>query len=87
MRLSRTTRGNITLLPRGDPSKARCYVQVIIDNVVRYETGGSLPVFDLRSLDAVIIAGIEFYTVASTPLELNRGGNVPCGTLLIWLQH
>lgn len=55
--------------------------------MVRYETGGSLPVFDLRSLDAVIIAGIEFYTVASTPLELNRGGNVPCGTLLIWLQH
>jgi len=55
--------------------------------VVRYETGGSLPVFDLRSLDAVMIAAIEFYTVASTPREFNRGGNAPCGTLLIWLQH
>ncbi|WP_373061427.1 carboxypeptidase-like regulatory domain-containing protein [Gemmatimonas sp.] len=82
-----SARGNITLHPDADPSKLRCYVQVIVDNVVRYETGGILPLFDLRSLDAFMIAGIEFYTVASTPIEFNRGGNAPCGTLLIWMQN
>lgn len=77
------SRGRISV-QRGNP---QCFVQVIIDNVVRYETGGSLPLFDLRSLDASMIAAVEFYTVSTTPSEFNRGGNAPCGTLLIWLQH
>jgi hypothetical protein len=77
------SRGRISV-QRGD---AQCFVQVIIDNVVRYTTGGSLPLFDLRSLDPSMIAAIEFYTVATTPSEFNRGGNAPCGTLLIWLQN
>lgn len=78
-----SSRGRISVV-RGDQ---RCFVQVIVDNVVRYETGGSLPHFDLRSIDPTMIAAIEFYTVSSTPHEFNRGGNAPCGTLLIWTQH
>jgi hypothetical protein len=43
--------------------------------------------FDLRSLDPSMIAAVEFYTVATTPSEFNRGGNALCGPLLIWLQN
>ncbi len=82
-----SARGNVTLHPDGGASKVRCYVQVIVDNVVRYETGGRMELFDLRSLDAGMIAGIEFYTVTSTPIEFNRGGKAPCGTLSIGMQN
>jgi hypothetical protein len=78
-----SSRGRISVI-RGDP---RCFVQVIVDNVVRYENGGSLPPFDLRSIDPAMIAAVEFYTVSTTPTEFNRGGNAPCGTLLIWMQN
>ena len=83
MRVLGSSRGRVSIV-RGD---ARCFVQVIVDNVVRYETNGSLPYFDLRTLDPGMIAAIEFYTVAATPLEFNRGGNASCGTLLIWMQN
>lgn len=83
-RIAGSARGNISILPRGD---GRCYVQVIVDNVVRYQTGGTLPPFDLRSLDPAMIAAIEYYTPSSTPAEFNRGSTAACGTLLIWLQH
>jgi hypothetical protein len=83
-RVAGSSRGNISILPRGD---SRCFVQVIVDNVIRYQTGGTLPPFDLRSLDPGMIAGIEFYTPSSTPAEFNRGSTAACGTLLIWLQH
>lgn len=81
--LGGSSRGPISVL-RGDQ---RCFVQVIVDNVLRYQSGGSLPPFDLRSLDPAMIAGVEFYTVSSTPSEFNRGGNAPCGTLVLWLQN
>jgi hypothetical protein len=78
-----SSRGRISVI-RGDP---RCFVQVIVDNVVRYENGRSLPPFDLRSIDPAMVAAVEFYTVSSMPLEFNRGGNAPCGTLVIWMQN
>lgn len=86
-RIAGSARGNISLSPRANAGQARCYVQVIVDNVIRYQTGGTLPPFDLRSLDPAMIAGIEFYTPSSTPAEFNRGSTAACGTLLIWLQH
>lgn len=79
-----SARGNISIVPRGD---SRCLVQVIVDNVIRYRTGGNLPQFDLRSLDPAMVAGIEYYTPSSTPAEFNRGSSAACGTLLIWLQN
>lgn len=83
-RVAGSSRGNISILPRGD---GRCFVQVIVDNVIRYQPGGTHPPFDLRSLDPAMIAGIEFHTPSSTPAEFNRGSTAACGTLLIWLQH
>ena len=68
---------------RGGP----CFVNVIVDGVLRYGSGTQAPPFDLRSLEASMIAGIEYYTVSSLPAEFNLRGSAPCGTLLIWLQN
>lgn len=64
-----------------------CFVNVVVDGMLRWFTGDTRPMFDLRSLDASMIAGIEYYTVASTPIEFNFRGHAPCGTLVIWLQN
>jgi hypothetical protein len=68
---------------RGGP----CYVNVIVDGVLRYGVGTQAPFFDLRSLEASMIAGIEYYTVSSLPAEFNLRGSAPCGTLLIWMPN
>jgi len=68
---------------RGGP----CYVNVMVDGVLRYAGGAQALFFDLRSLEASMIAGIEFYTVSSLPAEFNLPGSGPCGTLLIWMQN
>jgi hypothetical protein len=65
----------------------RCYVNVIVDGVLRYAVGTDAPLFDLRSLEVSMIAGIEYYTVASLPVQFNFRGSAPCGTLVIWLQN
>jgi hypothetical protein len=64
-----------------------CYVNVIVDGVLRYGIGTQAPFFDLRSLEASMIAGIEYFTVASLPAEFNLRGAAPCGTLVIWMQN
>jgi hypothetical protein len=64
-----------------------CYVNVIVDGVLRYTSGVRMQFFDLRSLEVSMIAGIEYYTPASTPAEFNLRGHAACGTLVIWLQH
>jgi hypothetical protein len=68
---------------RGGP----CFVNVVVDGVLRYAGGTQAPLFDLRSLEASMIAGIEYYTVASLPAQFNLPGSAPCGSLLIWLQN
>jgi hypothetical protein len=64
-----------------------CYVNVIVDGVLRYGVRTPAPFFDLRSLEASMIAGIEYYTVSSLPAEFNLRGSAPCGTLVIWMQN
>jgi hypothetical protein len=64
-----------------------CYVNVLVEGVLRYTLDTNMPFFDLRSLEASMIAGIEYYTVASLPAEFNLRGQAPCGTLVIWLQN
>ena len=75
------------LTPGRAGTSGRCYVQVIVDNVVVYNSALSLPLFDLRSLDVGFLAGVEYYTPSQTPAEFNRGGNAPCGTLVIWRKN
>lgn len=78
-RIAGSARGNISLSPGANAGQARCYVQVIVDNVIRYQTGGTLPPFDLRSLDPAMIAGIEFYTPSSTPPSSIAAARPPAG--------
>jgi hypothetical protein len=65
----------------------RCLVNVIVDDMLRFANGTGMPPFDVRSLEASMMAGVEFYTPASTPERFNVRGNAPCGTLVIWLQN
>lgn len=84
MILASSGRGSISIIT---PIAGRCLVNVIVDDVLRYANGMMLPPFDVRSLEASMIAGVEFYTPAATPAEFNRAGNAACGTLVIWLQN
>jgi len=67
--LATSGRGTISVIT---PIAGRCHVNVFVDNVLRYANGTFLPPFDLRSLEASMIAGVEFYTTASTPARLTR---------------
>jgi hypothetical protein len=82
--LATSGRGTISIVT---PLASRCHVNVFVDNVLRYANGTFLPPFDLRSLEASMIAGVEFYTTASTPARFNPLGTATCGTLVIWLQQ
>jgi hypothetical protein len=64
-----------------------CRVNVIVDLALRYQNVPGAEVFDLRTLEASMIAAVEFYTTATLPAEFNMGSNSPCGALVIWLQH
>jgi hypothetical protein len=80
--------GKIVAASGRDQSRSEpCYVNVIVDGVLRYGFGTQAPFFDLRSLEASMIAGMEYYTVASLPAEFNLRGSAPCGTLVIWMQN
>lgn len=72
---------------RDQSRSSPCYVNVVVDGMLRYGLGTRMPRFDLRSLEASMIAGLEYYTPASLPVEFNLRGAAPCGTLVIWLQN
>lgn len=78
-------------MPAGDKvdrqvlgTKPRCYVQIVMDDLALYTGYSDEKLFDINSIDASRIAAIEYYTPASRPAQFNRGGNAPCGTLVIW---
>ncbi len=82
--------GKIVAASGRDQTRRRpCYVNVIVDGVLRYTAHPDIPIpfFDLRSLEASMIAGIEYYTVSSLPAQFNLRGSAPCGTLVIWMQN
>ncbi len=71
----------------GEPGKTkRCYVQVIMDNIVRYRSTPGEKLFNIDQIDANMVVGVEFYTVSQTPIQFNSTGGAPCGTLIIWTQ-
>jgi len=53
------------------PIAGRCLVNVMVDDMLRFANGTGMPPFGLRSLEASMVAGVEFYTPASTPERLN----------------
>lgn len=86
-----STRGAISFRerPKGDAfdlaqgAPPNCYVQVIVDGLQRYGSRPGEPLLDVNSLEGPFVAA-EYYTVAETPLQFNREGNAPCGTLALW---
>lgn len=70
-------------MDRSQGAPKACYVQVIIDGNPRYGARMNEALLDVDGLDGPFIAA-EYYTVAQTPPQFNRGGNAPCGTLALW---
>ena len=65
----------------------RCYPAIIIDDMVLYTSNLNQPLFEIDQIDPSTIAAVEFYTVAQMPQQFNRGGNAPCGALVIWSRY
>lgn len=85
--------GSVSMLPRGDATdaalgaKTRCYVQVIVDGILRYGSRKGEPLLDIDTIDPAQIAAAEYYTVSQLPAQFNVGGGAPCGTLVVWLRY
>jgi hypothetical protein len=64
-----------------------CYMDVYLDGALVYSTGaGQTPLFNLNSVSARNLEGIEIYTSASQiPTQYVRTGN-GCGVMLIWTR-
>ena len=60
---------------------SRCRLEVYIDGV-RY-SGDAL---DLRFIDGVDVAGVEYYTETNAPVQYRHLG-MACGVILIWLKY
>lgn len=79
-------------LPSGDQSDINqgappaCYVQVIVNDIVRYRSVPGATLLDIDQFDPALIEGIEYYTVSQAPPEFNRGSSASCGTLVLWLR-
>ena len=82
------SRGQIsaTNTPGEQGKTKRCYVQVIMDNIVRYRSTPGEKLFNIDQVDANMVVGVEFFTVSQTPIQFNSTGGAPCGTLIIWTQ-
>ncbi len=77
-----SSRGVITM--RG--SNPTCYVHVYVDDVAVF-SGSPQPPFDLATLSALEIEGVEYYSGGgSIPAKYNRTGSA-CGVLLIWTRR
>jgi hypothetical protein len=78
--------------PTSNPKK--CYVQVVVNGNVMYNGYQGQPEFDINSIQAGDILGVEYYTVAEVPARYNAtGGSDPqkvagpaCGTLVVWTK-
>jgi hypothetical protein len=79
-----TPRGDGIDIARGAP--AACYVQVSVNNALRYRGDVGEQLYNIDLIDPATIEGIEFYTVSQLPAEFNRASNARCGALVIWLK-
>lgn len=87
LRTFNASNGRLLVATRGvnSPRQVRCYVQVIVDDIVRNGTGDGS--FDIDQIDPATVAATEFYTVSQRPAQFNRAGNAPCGTLVVWTRY
>lgn len=90
-----SSRGLISLLatPNGDSADrrmgapARCYVQVIVDDIIRYRSTREEQLLNIDNIDPASLAAAEYYTVSQTPAQFNRAGSAACGTLVLWSRY
>lgn len=86
-----STRGQISFggMPSGDATDRAqgapkgCYIQIIVDGIQMYGSRVGESLLDVNILDGPFVAA-EYYTVSQTPVQFNRSGNAPCGTLVLW---
>ncbi|MBC8086883.1 MAG: hypothetical protein H7Z40_06430 [Phycisphaerae bacterium] len=90
-----STRGGLHTGPRpesgGSMEKitAACYMQIIVNGLIRYNGSAGQQMFDVDELNAKDIIGFEFYTTATTPVQYNgtKGALAgSCGTVIIWTK-
>lgn len=60
-----------------------CPVQVIVNGLITFRKG--MTMFDINSINAADILGVEYYTVGSAPLQYS-GTTGGCGTVVIWTK-
>jgi hypothetical protein len=87
-----STRGASSFrMPSGDAMDRRrgatqqCYVQVIVDGMLRYRGQQNESLFDINSIAPDQLAGVEYHTLSSTPSQYTSGG-AACGTLILWTR-
>ena len=78
---------NLDPIDRRQGAQSRCFVQIILDDILLYTGRNGDPLFDINSIDASRLAGAEFYSVAARPAQFNRGGSGSCGTLVLWSRY
>jgi hypothetical protein len=86
-----STRGGGGRLPSGDRvdrmqgATPQCYVQVIVDGLALYRSQPGEKLFDLNTIMPTQLAGVEYHSTSTTPMQFNSMG-APCGTLILWTR-
>ena len=71
--------------PESVPSA--CYMQVVINGLLRYSGQEQEAMFDVDQLNTKDILGLELYTSATTPLQYkSTSRTAACGTVIIWTK-
>jgi len=64
-----------------------CYLQVVVNGIVRYNGTGGQSMFDVDEINSKDIIGLEFYMTSTTPSQYSGTGGVGgCGTVIIWTK-
>lgn len=83
IRLVRSGGKELLASTRGGSGSRDCYFQVILNNIPMTNVGP----FDLGTILTTDVVGLEFYSVANTPMKY--GGTAPsvqCGTIVVWTK-
>lgn len=65
---------------------AACYLQIVVNGLVRYNGSPGQAMFDVDEINSKDIIGIEYYTTSTTPLQYVGSGIGGCGTIIIWTK-
>lgn len=69
-----------------NPGKGMCYATVVLNGLVVYRGDSGEGLFDLNSLNARDIKGVEVYTTTANAPQQWLTGNGSCGVIAIWTK-